>query len=140
MFAALAMLCASYCYSNCSATYAAYKFKQKPLLSPFVGYAKNPYEITDEEYKSLLSESLNNKRRVCALKYTDQSNTTYVLSTFEDEAMARQQNYIITHQGKCGVCSTIQDLSVYLLMDLTHSEIKCGIPDKWKARDWWEIE
>jgi hypothetical protein len=35
--------------------------------------------------------------------------------------------FIVTHQGRCAACSTMEDLWVYLTTDLTRKVRKCGV-------------
>lgn len=52
---------------------------------------------------------------------------TYQIDTFASAAEAESNGYIVTHDGNCGVCSTFQDLAVYLKYpDLTTIGISCG--------------
>jgi hypothetical protein len=56
---------------------------------------------------------------VCAVRFLDTQEIDYELRTFPTAASARDAGWIITHQYKCGTCSTLQDLAVYM-----------GIPDQ----------
>eukprot|EP00827_Trimyema_finlayi_P006828 TRINITY_DN852_c0_g1_i4.p2 TRINITY_DN852_c0_g1~~TRINITY_DN852_c0_g1_i4.p2 ORF type:complete len:171 (+),score=57.04 TRINITY_DN852_c0_g1_i4:67-579(+) len=60
-------------------------------------------------------------------RYQDASNTTYTLATYPSKEACEAEGCIVTHQGKCGSCSTLQDLSVYMgTPDLTTPVRKCG--------------
>ena len=85
----------------------------------------NPYVNPTEEYLKEVNRSLYDKEQVCALRYLDQFNRTYRLDTFESKSLL-PNDYIITHQGRCAACSTVQDLWVYLTTDLTRTVRKCG--------------
>ena len=37
----------------------------------------------------------------------------YELKTFSDKAELDRNGFILTHHGKCGLCSTLADLSIY---------------------------
>jgi len=64
---------------------------------------------------------------VCALRL-EPDRVHYRLESFASEAEARETGYRVTHTGRCGACSTLQDLAVYLERpDLTTPVRKCGI-------------
>jgi hypothetical protein len=58
-------------------------------------------------------------KEVCAVRFVDEREIDYELRTFPSAAAARDAGWTITHQYKCGTCSTLQDLAVYM-----------GIPDQ----------
>ena len=70
---------------------------------------------------------MENKDRVCGLKYFDSTKKTYKLHNFNNASAALNEDFIITHQGICGKCSTTQDLFVYLTRNLTRPIRKCGV-------------
>jgi hypothetical protein len=52
----------------------------------------------------------------------------YTLRTFADEAAATAEGARVTHADGCGVCSTLQDLAVYMANpDLTEPVRACGV-------------
>ena len=62
------------------------------------------------------SESLE----VCAIKFKDSSETHYQLRTFPSSKAAQKEGWFITHKYKCGTCSSLKDLAVYMAKpDLT---------------------
>ncbi len=63
---------------------------------------------------------------VCAFNYPTNANNSqscseYSVSTYLDEQTALAAGAVLNHKGSCGVCSTAQDLAVYL------SELSCTI-------------
>ena len=65
--------------------------------------------------------------RVCALRFTGADQTGYELRDFESPGFAAAAGFIVTHQGRCGSCSTLQDLAVYLAdPDLTTPARQCA--------------
>lgn len=63
---------------------------------------------------------------VCAIQY-ELDNTHYTLQTFANKEDALDAGFIVTHQGQCGTCSTLQDLATYLYHeDLTTPVRKCS--------------
>ena len=63
---------------------------------------------------------------VCGIKYTNSNRIEYIIKHFLSKEEAINNGFYVTHQGKCGACSTLQDLSVYLKNDLTNSIRKCA--------------
>jgi len=54
--------------------------------------------------------------------------TAYRLETFSSADAAMDANALVTHEGECGQCSTLQDLAVYLRTpDLATPVRQCGI-------------
>lgn len=113
----------------CNKTQAIEAFKQKILLNPFPPFKNDPYQNQTIESLQLIEATLQNSDIVCALKYTDASKRRfYDLQQFADAATAQTAGYIVTHQGRCGTCSSLQDLAVYLERpDLTSPVRKCAI-------------
>ena len=72
---------------------------------------------------------------VCALRFTDPERAAYVLRGFESAQKAVANGFTVTHQGRCGSCSSLHDLAVYLSTpDLTTPARQCarrfGMPGK----------
>jgi len=68
---------------------------------------------------------------VCAYKYIaladgSQSCTNYAMVTYASAADAELDGAVVTHAGSCGLCSTTQDLSIYLIEDFTAAGKKCA--------------
>ena len=91
----------------CTREEAGERFKSKHLMSenPLLPY--EPYLPDTKEQKNFLQEYLNNADLVCAIKYTDNEKIQYVLKTFDTRAAAEAEGYQVTHQGRCGACSTL---------------------------------
>ena len=53
-------------------------------------------------------------KEVCAFKFTDQTETSYRLKTFASAEAAKNAGYLITHRHKCGQCSSLKDLAMYI--------------------------
>lgn len=78
--------------------------KQWELTIPFP-------ELTTDPYKSDLPEVASG---VCAVIIDDVAEKKYHLQSFPNEAAATAAGAILTHDGPCNLCSTLQDLTVYL--------------------------
>ena len=51
----------------------------------------------------------------------------YRLKTFASRRQAKRHGYLVTHEGGCGVCSTLEDLATYLSSpNLAQVGIACG--------------
>lgn len=62
----------------------------------------------------------------CGIKFYD-GGKKYRLKTFSSLQKLKNLSYQVTHKGACGVCSSLQDLVVYLEKpDLTSPVRKCG--------------
>jgi hypothetical protein len=75
----------------------------------------NPYTDVDCQ-TTPVQEMIDNVDAVCAFHYVDSNNTcsTYSLLTYSSRIEAENAGDILTHLGSCGLCSTTQDLAVYL--------------------------
>ncbi|KAI9031151.1 hypothetical protein DFJ74DRAFT_424336 [Hyaloraphidium curvatum] len=84
---------------------------------PYVFYAAHPTELLPPP-----------PSHVCGLRFVDDAKTTYALEDFKSPAAAEAAGARVTHYGRCGTCSTLQDLAVYLgRPDLTAPVRKCGL-------------
>lgn len=57
---------------------------------------------------------LDDDDAVCAFKYATDSCDSYSMVTYSSRLHAALDNAVLTHAGSCGVCSTTQDLALYL--------------------------
>lgn len=95
------------------ATLRSYRLAEPPEL-----LGESPYE-TPEDFPERAD-------RVCALSF--QADGSYSLQSYEDAAAAGEDGAQVTHEGACGACSSLQDLSVYIeTPDLTTPVRRCGI-------------
>lgn len=119
----------------CDRSLAIAEFAKKQLLNPFPTLTNDPYKNQTDSSLSLIKQTLANTSIVCGLKYNDATKKSYELNTFSSENQAKLAGYTITHQGKCGVCSTTVDLAVYLAKNLTVPVRKCAmktvLSNKW---------
>ena len=119
---------------DCSIEEATFFFSQKRLTTPPEPYTSNPYNDTSEDYQERVKKYLKNMPGVCAIRYSDSSKMDYKLQDFETKAQAEAQGFTVTHFGRCGACSSLQDLSVYLSNDLTHKIRKCALKSVWSIK------
>lgn len=65
---------------------------------------------------------------VCAVVRDARTEPSYELASFPSEAAARSTGAIPTHFGRCGACSALADLAVYMRYpDLTTPVRQCGL-------------
>jgi len=69
--------------------------------------------MKEDPYKVNQTEAMMNRNGFCAVKFVP-GTLEYYLRTFETEAQANAEGWKITHKDKCGACSTLRDLAVYL--------------------------
>lgn len=104
--------------SDLPALEVAKKFSAKKHLNPS-DIVQNPYETT------ITNE--NNQHAVCGILYNN-DRSGYITKTYINQQMAEKEQAHITHIGKCGTCSSLQDLAVYLKKpDLTKPGKKCAM-------------
>ena len=53
-------------------------------------------------------------KEMCAIRFLDSSHSGYELHVFDSSSAAVEAGFTVTHQGRCGSCSTLQDLAIYL--------------------------
>ena len=111
----------------CSRTEAIEAFKTKSQVNRWPDLSPNPYTNQTAESEKEISETLKNKIQVCAIRYDNDQRFKYELRDFQDIEAAESAGFIVTHQGKCGACSTLPDLAVYLEKNLTDPVRKCAI-------------
>ena len=64
---------------------------------------------------------------MCAIRFLDSSHTSYELHVFESSSAAVRAGFTVTHQGRCGSCSTLKDLAIYLAVpDLVSPARQCA--------------
>lgn len=83
-----------------------------------------PAEITSDPYASPAPVESG----VCAVRVVDRAARTYRLESFASAAEAEASGAYVTHQDRCGLCSTLTDLAVYAEKpDLTDPVRSCGL-------------
>ncbi len=91
----------------------------KELLTPPDVPTDDPYTSTDPPPES---------DGVCAVLYESEDKTAYRLKTFPTAEDAASEGGFVTHEGACGLCSSLADLAVYIeIPDLTTPVRNCGI-------------
>ncbi len=86
------------------------------LSEPFAELDTDPYSSGDVPPSNA---------EVCAVTVQGQQ---YSLASYADEAAAVAAGAKVTHDGRCGLCSPLQDLAVYMgVGDLTEPVRACGV-------------
>ena len=99
----------------CDKSKAPAAFAKKKQTNPWPDFKNDPYKNQTTESNRKIQETLANKDLVCTIKYASNSDRIdYELRQFSNKQEAERNGYIVTHQGKCGACSNLKDLAVYL--------------------------
>jgi hypothetical protein len=86
----------------------------------------DPPPLADDPYDE--PAAVPDTAGVCAVVVEDEIGRTYRLETFADRVEAGDAGAVLTHEGACGLCSSLQDLAVYMGQpDLTDPVRTCGI-------------
>jgi len=107
------------------------------------GDAWQPRDFSDSDIDSLRTRVLDNPPTLLGANPYDEpsqpqdptqvcgalfAGANYNLETYSDEAAAIAAGASVTHVGECGLCSSLQDLSVYVSKpDLTDPVRACGL-------------
>lgn len=87
----------------------------------------DPYGQEAIKTISRWSQDEDHDEEVCAIRFIDANQSRYELRGFETAATATSNGFTITHKGRCGSCSTLRDLSIYLdNPDLTTPARQCA--------------
>lgn len=107
------------------------KIYQQQVPSSIFTLACNPYKVSD--CTTIPAQTmLDLDDAVCAYKYPDIDGgdgkpcSAYAMATYASSSAALADGAILTHAGSCGLCSTTQDLSIYLIEDFTTAGKKCA--------------
>ena len=110
----------------CDSEEARAKFFNKTLLNPFPEFDEDPYYAENSTLSGDVEELLADTERVCAITFHDEERNTYSTKDFPSAEEAAANGYFVTHYGKCGACSTLRDLAVYMGSDLTAKGKQCA--------------
>jgi len=69
--------------------------------------------MTEDPYKVTQTPEMMSRAGFCAIKFIP-GTLEYYLRTFDTEEQAKEEEWRVTHKDKCGACSTLRDLAVYL--------------------------
>lgn len=92
----------------------------------------DPYQ--EGECETTFSRSATDSQSVCAIHYLRQDSNSpqicdsYWMVTYPNATAAAAAGGYVTHRGACGLCSSLQDLVVYMrYQDLTTLGQECGV-------------
>jgi len=92
----------------------------RTLLDPPAELEANPYEAPEQWEEQ--------PDKVCGVVNDPEQPGAYRVHTYSDEAEAVASGAKVSHYGACGLCSSLQDLSVYMRYnDLTAPVRQCGL-------------
>ena len=101
------------CRSQCSCkNYIAKDFTSDEINGMKSWVLLNPMDLLIQDPYEEVEPSAN--EGVCAFIVDDAEMKTYRLESFPNKESAIQAGAILTHYGPCGLCSTLQDLAVYV--------------------------
>jgi hypothetical protein len=87
----------------------------------------DPYGPEAAETVSAWQNDPRRLEQVCAVRFSNMERTEYRLRGFDSPQAAAKAGYRVTHQGRCGTCSTLRDLASYLARpDLTTPARQCA--------------
>lgn len=87
----------------------------------------DPYSQESTKTLQVWNRDPRRDEEVCAIRFFDDSKVSYELRDFDTSLAATEAYYMVTHQGRCGSCSTLQDLAIYLASpDLTSPARQCA--------------
>eukprot|EP01080_Neovahlkampfia_damariscottae_P010020 gene10020-2339_t len=104
-------------------------FFKKKLTQKIPNLTCNPYKDKDcKGFKFPWGDKDSKiQKGVCAIKYQTNEKQEYSLWNYSSKENAIKNGAIVTHDGLCGSCSTLQDLAVYMNhVDLTSPVRQCG--------------
>jgi len=110
-------------------------FTAKRMINPAYTLDCNPYHGSNCNTSPELE--VDTEGAVCAFKYSNSSTCDeYTMKTYSSETKATEDGAYVTHTHACGLCSTAQDLAVYLkIPDMTKAGKKCAeealISEEW---------
>ena len=87
----------------------------------------DPYDAQSAPVVQRWMEDETRATEVCAVRFIDPDRSGYELRRFTSSGKAEESGFIVTHQGRCGSCSTLEDLAIYLSVpDLTTPARQCA--------------
>ena len=98
-------------------------FKQSKPTKAFTSVQKPYHPENHHDWKSQLPTLEN---LFCGIRFLE-NGKKYKLKTFQTVEKLQKSHYQLTHKGACGVCSSLQDLAVYLEKPNLTSPVRwCG--------------
>lgn len=89
--------------------------------------ASQPARLTENPYDTP-NDHVPTPNKVCGLHFDANNARLYSLTTYDSKTAALEAGAKVTHFGACGLCSSLQDLAVYIgNPDLTEPVRSCGI-------------
>jgi len=87
----------------------------------------DPYGQDSTKTLEVWKQGSGRDENVCAIRFVDDSLVKYELLGFDTARAATEASFMVTHQGRCGSCSTLHDLAIYLASpDLTSPARQCA--------------
>ena len=111
----------------CDRKKAIAAFEQQTAINQWPSFKNDPYKNQTDKSRAELMDYLKDNTTVCAIRYLQRDHKLYEMKHFKSAEEALSANFIVTHQGRCGACSHVKDLAVYLKQNLTKVVRACGM-------------
>ncbi len=96
------------------------KFSGKILKNPFEPLTANPYDSPEHHVPQ--------PEKVCGVFLDADDPQYYSLASYDSVEELEADGGILSHYGACGLCSSLDNLAVYILVgDLTGPVRQCGL-------------
>lgn len=102
-------------YRESNVSRAALNYPLPPnKLSYELDEADSTFEFYGQEAILRWYSAMDSNTDVCGAAFVDSSQVEYRLRSFTNAESAHAAGYFITHRNRCGTCSSLRDLAVYL--------------------------
>lgn len=102
-------------YRETSVNWVSPRYPLPPnTLSYEVNEADSTFEFYGQEAVLMWYSTADTNTDVCGVAFADSSRVEYRLRSFPNAESAHAAGYFITHRSRCGTCSSLRDLAVYL--------------------------
>lgn len=91
-------------------------------------------QIADEPKFATLFDKNYWANSACGLQWVNRTELTYNLKTFLNREEAIQAGFQITHLGRCGGCSNLDQLKIYAEKELTTPVKVCSLKATWNIK------
>lgn len=111
----------------CDRKKAIEAFEQQVAVNQWPSFKENPYKNQTDKSRAEINQYLQDNETVCAIRYLQKDHKLYEIKQFASAKDAQDALFTVTHQGRCGACSHVKDLAVYLKQNLTRVVRSCGL-------------
>ena len=102
-------------YRETSVNWVSPRYPLPPnTLSYELNEADSTFEFYGQEAVLRWYSTADTNKDVCGVEFADSAQVEYRLRSFTNAESAHAAGYVITHRNRCGTCSSLRDLAVYL--------------------------